>query len=373
MFQLHHLGELFYMGNRSVSGFLLSTKNIIELQKSSIVLFGGGRTTFICEQLLSAHGISPYVLCNNNVNLQNKILRNKTIESPYTCFKNKENHYIIALKPEHNNTCKMQMKAYDIDSYSIYFESPFFPYEENIHAIALSALNIIINNSLKPYVTPYLIKDEAFGIGFVKYLLDSTYFWHDTLYWLLEDFTNKTSTYNALEIGAGYGFLSIMLKLANDDFNLDWIAIEAASLNEELFFGLIRQMFPNSKYNLIYGILEDPEFIPVQKYDRIIMTEVMEHFSTNPVTTLRKVKNMLDKNGLLYLTTPDWGHMFVYDTWRDMPAYDSNSYIDKAFGFNHVYQYTENELREIFNEVGFEIRSYKKSVLNNHQFVLSNG
>ena len=65
--------------------------------------------------------------------------------------------------------------------------------------------------------------------------------------------------------------------------------------------------------------MERDEFVIRKTYDLIILTEVFEHFVLNPVNILKKIKGALSVDGRVILTTPAWGHVDIYKTWKDLP------------------------------------------------------
>ena len=110
------------------------------------------------------------------------------------------------------------------------------------------------------------------------------------------------------------------------------------------------------KYNINYVFknFETEEANIKGRFDIVILTEVFEHFNFNPVPTLEKIKNLLTDEGSLFLTTPNaktWGRLPYYSTWKKMPMPDPNSKIYDG----HVYQYTIEELTEIFKVCGLSI------------------
>ena len=128
-----------------------------------------------------------------------------------------------------------------------------------------------------------------------------------------------------------------------------------------------------NRVNKKYGYLEREDFPIDAKYSFIIMTEVFEHFALNPVNTMRKLKNMLKTGGKMILTTPNWGHVHIYETWKEMPDakdVDDERYI-KLCAIGHSYQYSKEELLEIFDIVGLHVDQYAVTASNHHSFVLS--
>jgi 2-polyprenyl-3-methyl-5-hydroxy-6-metoxy-1,4-benzoquinol methylase len=101
---------------------------------------------------------------------------------------------------------------------------------------------------------------------------------------------------NVLDIGAGHGLFSfIARKNVKNIHNHDIVDISASSLQiSELMLG----------QNKINYVNEDiSQFDPDNKYDLIIIGEVLEHLD-NPYKMLAHAKNLLSDNGILWLTVP---------------------------------------------------------------------
>ena len=96
-------------------------------------------------------------------------------------------------------------------------------------------------------------------------------------------------------------------------------------------------------------------------FDRIYLTEVLEHFNFHPLITLRKIRDHLSENGKLYLSTPDaaeWGRVDKYYTAiSDIPLPDKSMQIID----DHIYQYNKDELLLLLNEAGFSVDKFDYS------------
>ena len=121
-----------------------------------------------------------------------------------------------------------------------------------------------------------------------------------------------------------------------------------------------------------YGYIERDEYVILKKYDLIVMTEVFEHFALNPVKTIKKLSRALEKNGRFVLTTPNWGHVHIYDSWTELPEseeVDIKRYLQLTKCV-HTYQYRKDELLSIFEKAELTVERYELSDENNHNFVL---
>lgn len=98
-------------------------------------------------------------------------------------------------------------------------------------------------------------------------------------------------------------------------------------------------------------------------FDKIIMTEVIEHLNCNPIPTLKTVASHLRRDGFLYISTPNacdplWGRKInYYKHIGEMP--NPKDFKDRFLTDEHIYQYTEGELRLIFNEAGLQVEEFE--------------
>lgn len=133
----------------------------------------------------------------------------------------------------------------------------------------------------------------------------------------------------------------------------------------------IKQKY-SDRINVEYGYVEMTDFVLKNQYELIILTEVFEHFALNPVNMMRKLANALAENGQIMLTTPNWGPAYIYKTWEDLPdpSEISNDRYMQLIQAGHVYQYSKDELIDIFLRSGLKVENYSISDSNNHNFVL---
>ena len=131
-------------------------------------------------------------------------------------------------------------------------------------------------------------------------------------------------------------------------------------------------MYPNDEIMLEKGYIESDRYQLTKQYDAIIMTEVFEHWVTNPLPVMKKLAAALKSDGRVFLTTPNWGHLYMYDSWKDMKDYkdlkSEEQYLSMYAG--HTYQYSRAELDEIFALAGLEVVKYALSDSNNHNYLL---
>jgi len=186
--------------------------------------------------------------------------------------------------------------------------------------------------------------------------MESTY-WHKIRDWMKEDATHRKAA-RILDIGCGYGTL---LSLATKMYGAQGYCIDV--------FDYLKPTVA-SAHNLVF-IRGNVELVPIpwpDKFDVVIMTEVLEHFNFQPLPTLRKIHDAVAANGTLFLSTPDardWGRVFkFYRRLSDLPMPDPSLPVRDA----HIWIYNKKELTTLLDQAGFEIKQlgYAKGNGNRH-------
>ena len=72
------------------------------------------------------------------------------------------------------------------------------------------------------------------------------------------------------------------------------------------------------------GDLDEDFFIPIKKYDLIIMSHVIEHLF-NPLSCLMKLKNRLSQDGRIIVFTP-WASKSLKINWSDIHYHEIDEY-----------------------------------------------
>lgn len=133
---------------------------------------------------------------------------------------------------------------------------------------------------------------------------------------------------NYLEIGVGHGLLlSESMKFFDKKTNFDALDISQVSID------FSKNFIDNKNINFLKFDVFD--FYPDTKYDFISMGEVLEHVE-NPKNLLIKVKSLLKKNGVLFITTPTNAptidHIFLFKNIDEIRRLLINS------GFNIIFE-----------------------------------
>jgi 2-polyprenyl-3-methyl-5-hydroxy-6-metoxy-1,4-benzoquinol methylase len=172
----------------------------------------------------------------------------------------------------------------------------------------------------------------------------------EQLYWLAQyvlSSEGKTLTY--LDIGCAYGTMLVFFKLLCSSklgelncnlYCLDFVPILSPSLAKHL----------NVKYS-VSNIETHPFPFQLQNFDIIVLGEVLEHFNFHPFPTMNKIRNILSKNGILILSTPNQNDKLwslsktakQYSHFSQLP-YPNNSTMPLDA---HIHQFFASEIFEL--------------------------
>lgn len=173
----------------------------------------------------------------------------------------------------------------------------------------------------------------------------------EVLYWLhipgwISEWAETARPTRILDIGAGYGTLAIFCaKLTGA--TVACLDIETHRIAESLrdANGLVVHL----------GSIETDSLDWAGTVDAVVMTEVLEHFNFHPVPTMEKIAAVLVPGGRLFLSTPDsvsWGRVEEGPaSYQDLPPADPGA----PFEDRHIYQFTEEEVRDVLAASGFEV------------------
>lgn len=384
---LEYLNKIGYKNGKVMQGFLISLyTNIQELAKTDkkIIILGVCENGFYAEKLLQEVGIETYAYADNAQRLQGRKIRGKQIYSPYEIFKDVDEYYLIIAVQSNNIACvRLQFMTHGVNEYSIFLNTEFHDFiDENvdIQDNILGSINEIcflgekVEEAL-PQVGIEMGKDGS-QLGKINWLLKSTEWSHWAYLWgekLLSNNRNKV-----LEIGPGYGLMTAVLMRMYQNISVDWIIFgsedELLRTNRDEYAKSLQKVKEKYKERIKtkYGYIEMGDYTIRDKYDLIIMTEVFEHFALNPVNTIRKLAAALKDGGRIILTTPNWGHIHIYDSWTELQNGEEITDIDylRLIECGHIYQYSKDELFSVFKQAGLSVEKYELSDSNNHNFVL---
>ena len=154
---------------------------------------------------------------------------------------------------------------------------------------------------------------------------------------VLNEIKSNSPDLDILDIGYGWGTISIATHLMCNNVK----AIDLFCPPPD-FYGP----------DFIYPVdIQDPEFKLEQKFDYILLLEVLEHFNFNVKPTLLKLKSWLKDDGYLIITTPD--KIRFNENLPDiiLPEYDKNIQVKDS----HIRFYDDNDLDYLGIESKIEI------------------
>ena len=161
---------------------------------------------------------------------------------------------------------------------------------------------------------------------------------------------------NALEIGPGSG---IYLNLLSEKFN----SVTAVDI-EEKYLNNIKQ----SDFSNLELLVDDIKNTKLKKdsFNFILCTEVLEHI-TEADRVLKNIESILKPGGLLLLTTPQkYSPLEVCSKIAYLPGIINIIewiYNEPILDAGHINLKTHGELKEIINDIGFDIISTDKMSL----------
>ncbi len=161
---------------------------------------------------------------------------------------------------------------------------------------------------------------------------------------------------DVLDIGPAYGALACYASSLG--------ATSVTTLDRVPYMSL--EVIDQFKLIALEGDIERncPTLAP-KTYNTIIMTEVLEHLNFHPLATLKKIHDSLRTRGILYISTPDqesaWGKLTKrYAEVGLLPRYDESK-VDAPWYDEHIWHYSETELRCMFAFVGLHVVGWEYS------------
>lgn len=385
MISLQYIDTLKWEQGRPRALFMIA--DMVQMRNLKVAIFGTGIEAYSIFRYLKDNSIVACCFVNNDKSLNGRKMCGLDIVSPDEVM-DKSWYVIVAMsQSRYNNQVLWQLKVHHQSQYGIAFIDVFHSYKDfspKLHETVLEAINEILRkgkmpediNVLEDYVSlvPNVGSNANNLLGDIPEFCWTTTWSHCLMEWIFEKYANDSHSpiknnkkdLCMLEIGAGQGLFSLTVHKLNPAIDIRWLMYNYDEKSEKAVSRKYTA-YPDRLFKTYDGLIEDPSYEIEDKFDIIVMTEVMEHFVTNPVNTLKKIKNMLKEDGYLYLSTPNWGHLTIYDNYRELPEWTGlNDYRNMSVGTGHVYQYSKLELFEIFEESGLEIKEYAVSDHNNH-------
>ena len=152
-----------------------------------------------------------------------------------------------------------------------------------------------------------------------------------------------------LEIGSSIGCL---LGLAKDN-NFEISGVEPS-----------RGALEIAERNMGMGIIKNCSFaeadFPNEYFDVVAMNHVLEHVS-DLGNTFSKIKNILKKNGIIFIGTPNFGGVFRKIVGKNWPGLRPNE---------HIWQFESKTIKKILKTSGFRVIKTKKIYSKNPRSIM---
>lgn len=246
---------------------------------------------------------------------------------------------------------RIELKIFFFGFFSLFFQNQQYQALAQIQTVQVKPLLVKIQDSI---ARAYPTKDSYYQ---TRYRPEETRYWARIPGWMVEDAITRYHLFNRrvnkiLDLGCGYGTL---LAFATIIYGTQGICMDCIPYIQED----VQNQF---NINFIKGDIERDSLPDPEKFDVIIMTEVLEHLNFQPVPTLRKIWNALADSGSFYLTTPDadagWGRTLKYYQSIDEipPLNPASDWID-----DHIWVYNRIELIDVLNKAGFKIKRIENS------------
>ena len=154
-----------------------------------------------------------------------------------------------------------------------------------------------------------------------------------------------------LDIGVGFGFLAAAVKQAGQRvFAVDF------------FYGKEAEQVCRQFKIPLFNLNVESHQLPFQNesFDVVVLAEVIEHFSSDPVGTLEKIRRVLKKDGMLIVTTPNRlsavNRIKRFLGREDSLNFATLSTVDgDPYLYGHHRLFCMAELEEILQKSGFQV------------------
>lgn len=158
-------------------------------------------------------------------------------------------------------------------------------------------------NLSEQYMSSYM-----YGLAFSQFLWPNHY---SMFNFFIDESSKLKGVNNYLEVGPGHGvYLVESLKLFP---RANFTVIDISPISIRITEKIVEQFQPGSQLNFIVKDIND---FSGEKYDYIVMCEVLEHLDS-PQHVLLKLHDLLSPNGRLFITTcancPAIDHVYLYE------------------------------------------------------------
>lgn len=373
MLKLDYIDTIKYEAGTPKAMFLLADMSAMKTMQ--VAIFGTGLEAYFVYEYLQKAGINITYFINNDSAMSGKPFCGKQIV-PLDAID--RNYYVVIAMtlPKYNNEVLWQLKVHGYEHMGLAFMETYHAFGADsqmaeLDKMVLKEINRILcdGKTFEEVIKPvYNVGPAGSLLGHIPELCWTTT-WSDCLlgWFYMQYRSRKEQTTSMLEIGPGMGLFSATAHQINSDIQIQWLMFDMDEVSVKPVKGKYTN-YPANQFEAYYGMIEKPDFFIEDKFDIIVMTEVIEHFANNPIPTMKKIAGMLKEGGRLYLSTPDWGHLRIYKDYSEMPEYTTLEKY-KAGYIGHSYQYDKKELEEILDACGLVVEKYALSASRNHNLI----
>ena len=151
---------------------------------------------------------------------------------------------------------------------------------------------------------------------------------------------------NILEVGCGAGFSTEYLKGR-------YIKYTGIDYSENLIKYALKH---NNNVGANFVCLNINEFETGLKFDVVLMIGVLHHMP-NPENVVKSLQKLLTPEGIIVVNEPQAGNPLIGFLRKIRKKIDNNYSTDQV-------EFTENEIRSIFEKCGHEVRTYSQGVFS---------
>ncbi len=167
--------------------------------------------------------------------------------------------------------------------------------------------------------------------------------------WIINNLKLKNGE-RILDVGCGDGFYLYLLSNLNQNLILFGVDKDKKALNSA------KRNLDTEKIKLINVDLMEKLPFSDNFFDRIIMSEVMEHLPDD-LKCMRDIKRVLKKDGKIYISVPHINYPFFWDPVNWILQRIFKTHIKSGFWAGiwnqHIRLYTSENLRSVLEESGF--------------------
>ena len=170
--------------------------------------------------------------------------------------------------------------------------------------------------------------------------------------WLIENL-NPQDGDKILDVGCGDGYYLFLL--SNLGLDLELVGID----NDVNALKPARQNIKGRKVKLLYGDLMKRLPLKSNSFDKIVMSEVLEHLP-NDFKGLSEVRRVLKPDGVIAISVPNYNFPFLWDPLNWVLQYIFKTHIKSGFWAGiwsqHIRLYRPKEIKKVTEKAGFKIK-----------------